>query len=882
MIKKLRLVRENSGKLAATSTIALLGLGLAHQGTVKADELTAAPITGEPTTATSTTVEILPTTVAEANALVISAQADVDSASVSVSEKESQVASQSAEVAAAASEVAALKEQLASAVAEHSEAIAVKSEGTSEHISELASEMTSATSTFSSESAVNVVNQSVADSQSQTVASASAVASEANRSASEAAAKVAELNSLVNSPEKISADLTKAKTEVTRLERDISVAEKAVTSATATANAELAKKIATKQDELSLKQTELNKLKSDQTAVKVVSVKGSNKVALPSTYKSVVYPALRAIENSGWTFSSGYNSSVARLKNQIESGVRSSVYGVSYDGRGVNSYKSIAADRTRYIDPEHLSTDVQNELAQFTGELLNDVRTQLGLTTLTVTKTAQEFATAIASEYRRTGFGQMGNAHNHAIIGTNAQNVGLSYSDNRGYESLGFFGNARTVDQLKNYFYNSVVYMLFNDVTSNYGHTISLLQNSNNGPYYLGVAATSKAQHIYVIPSANVRSARFNTTSLVATKTVDNSAKISAVKSAMTTIQSEINNLKAQKSAVSSSTLVVRAKDKLKSLNQQLSTSRTNYKALVALKTKLAANKSKLMTQLEEAKQANALRLQEQVVAQDNLTKELKKYQVLQAAASQSKVTIANLKEKIATLSQELKKYSDPDFVERTQAKVRSLQSDLQNAKSSLEVNVKALQLLQVDLKAAAQAYDLAKENLADSKLLLDDLIAETTPVAPQQSDVKPVAPSEIDGDTDILDDELDTLTVDTSVVARETFKVLETMTLSSMSMNRSGNGVGLVSTSEYKAIPVLVATKKDEKQSSKATSKSVNAAATTKARSTKTLSKATSQKSNQAGTTDTSSDKSVAETMAVGAIVIGLAAVAFSKKRPK
>lgn len=876
MIKQLRLVRRNSGKLAATSTLALLGLGLGHQATVQADELTVAPVSDEPTTATSTTAELVPTTVAEANAMVIHAQADADSASEAFADKESQVNSQSTEADAAASEVATLEEQLASAVAEHSEAIAVKSEGTSEHISELASELTSATSTFHSESAVNVVNQSVADSQSQTVTSASIAASETAVSASEAAAKVAELNSLVNSPEQIATDLTKAKAEVTRLEREVSVAEKAATSATAAANADLAKKLASKQDELSRKQSELSKLTSSQETVKVVSVKGSNKIVLPSTYQTEVYPALKTIENSGWTFSSGYNTAVARLKTKIESGAQSSVYGVSYNGSGVNSYQSIAADKTRYINPDNLSVEIQNELAQFTGELLNDVRTQLGLTTLTVTKTAQEFAAAIANDYRRTGFGNLNNAHNFSIVGKQAQNHGLSYSDNRGYESLGFFGNAKTVDQLKNYFYNSIVYMLFNDVTSNYGHTISLLQNNNKGSYYLGVAATSNAQHIYVIPSANVQSARFNTTSLVATRTVDNSAKISAVKSAMATIQSEIADLKAQKATVSSSTSVVRAKDKLKSLSQQLSASRDNYKTLVALKTKLAANKSQLMTQLEKAKQVKALRLQEQVVAQDNLTKELKKYQVLQAAASQSKTRIANLKAQMAKLSENLQKYSDPDFVERTQARVRSLKSDLQNAKASLEVNVKALELLQEDLQTAAQDYERTKSNLDQAKEQLSDLIAATRPEVSEPSEVT----TQVNADTN-HNAVTGGMTNATAVVANASFRVLGAMAKTRPSMTKVNTAVSSpVSTADYQAASALTVTKLEGKGDSQKSSVTTNSE--TKSDTAKVLAKTADKETSQASTAQTSDNKSVATIMVAGATVVGLAALAFAKKRQK
>ncbi|MGV3011139.1 SEC10/PgrA surface exclusion domain-containing protein [Streptococcus thoraltensis] len=904
MLKKLKLVRENSGKLAATSTIALLGFGLANQTNAHADELTAVSAPTEPSATTSTTVDIVPTTVAEANALVVNAQADADSTSEVFSEKASQVASQSEEVEVSTSEVATLEEQLVSAMAEHSEAIAIKSEGSSEHISELASQASSVTETYTSESAVNAANQSVVDSQSARVSSASAAASEANRSASEAAAKVDELTSLVASPEKVSIDLINAKSDVSRLEREVSVAEKAVASTTATVKAELAKKLAAKQDELSQKQTALNKLKSDQTTVKVASVTGANKIVLPSTYKTVVYPALRTIENSGWTFSSGYNQAVSRLKNQIESGVKSSVYGVSYNGRGVNSYKSIAADRTRYIDPNNLSTAVQNEMAQFTGELLNDVRSQLGLTTLTITKTAQEMATAIASDYLRSGFGRMGNAHSSRIIGQKAQSVGLSYSDNRGYESLGFFGNAKTVDQLKNYFYNSVVYMLFNDVTSNYGHTISLLQNSNNGPYYLGVSSTSNAQHIYVIPSANVKSARFNTTPLVATKTVDNSAKISVVKAAMTAIQSEINSLKAQKSSVASSTLVVRAKDKLKTLNQQLSASRDNYKSLSLLKTSLAANKSKLLSQLEEAKQVNAIRLQEKVIAQDNLTRELKKYQTLQTAATQSKASVASLKEKIAKLSKKLQKFKDPELVSRTEATVKTLNDELQTAKADLEVNVKALELLQNDLKSAAKAYGTAKENLVSSKQLLEALIGEekvdvlATPMAGASVAGAVIEEAIVSGNVQAFNMPNQASSV-TSLVSTQAFQSISSVVSQPVTefvkMTPKVEFTNMVSASEVTPVnskqesnsttTVEVAPVHASRNASKKMTETV-VKADTKTNATSddkavTKSQTTNASSAQANSAD-SDKRPVAMTMVAGATMVGLAAMALSKKRHK
>lgn len=730
MIKNFKLVKENSGKLAATSTIALMGLGFTGHADVQADEVTTTVTPKQSVATTSALVNTTPTTVAEATAVVASAQNDADSTSVTVADIETQVDSQSAAVSEASSEISTLEADLISAVAEHSEAVEIRSQATPERLSEVASELASTTEIYGSQSALNSADQSAVDSQSAVVSSASASASEATASASEAAAKVNELTSLVEAPERISTDLATAKSEVARLEKEVKAAELAVSSATTLATSSLNKQLEAKVSELSSKTNELTKLKAAQaTGTTRKNVIGTNAIVLPSTYKTQVMPALTAIEKSGWTFSQGYNTAVARYTNQIEAGLQSSAYGVSYNGVGVNSYKSIAEDARRSINVNNLSPAVQNEMAQFTADLLNSVRAQLGLSAVVVTKTAQDMATAIANEYRRTGFGRMGNPHSSRIIGAEAAAVGLTSSDNRGYESLGFFGNATTVDQLKNYFYNTIVYMLFNDATSRYGHTISLLQNSNKGPYYLGVSATSNAQHIYMIPSSNITSAaKFSTAAISgSTPTVNNSAQIAAVNAAIAKINSEIATLKAQGANIANVTTVANAKATLVSLKAELTDAKADMTSLTRLATKLAANKSQLAKNLETAKQVNTQRLQAQLLAQNNLTAELKTYQALQAKATASATKVSELNANIVALQELLVKLNDPELVEKAAAKVAELELALATAKEKHANEVAALALLATDLQDALAAYRVAQTNLTEAKLVLKSLSVESS-----------------------------------------------------------------------------------------------------------------------------------------------------------
>lgn len=727
MLKQLKLVKHHSGKLAATSTLALLGLGLANQG-VQADELTPSqPLS--PAASTATKSNTAPNTIAGANAAVANAQAQANRTAVVLSTREGDVSSQLKVVEIATSETSKLQADLASAVSEHSEAVMIKSQATPEFLSATTSEIASATSALASETATAAVDQSAVDSQSVVVASASATASAANVASSEATSKLDELTSLVEAPGKIAQDLVSAKANLARLEQEISVAEGEVSSATTAAIATVSKQLEAKVAELSAKQAELSALKlanpSSTSTPSKDSIVGGNKITLPSTYKSQVLPALTAIENGGWTYSDSYNSAVAQYANQIESGAQAGSYG-SFSA--LNSYKSIAADAGRTIDPNNLSEAVQNEVAQFVEAILNGVRGELGLAAVTVTKTVQEMAAAIATEYRRAGFGILNNPHSSTIIGKAASSVGLKPNDNRGYESLGFFGKPTTVDQLKASFYNGIVYMLFNDGGSKYGHTISLLQNSNKGPYYLGISATSNAQHIYMVPSANIANpAQFSTKSISGTTTsVDNSAKIKAVELAMKTLEAEIAALKSNNTDVSNVGSVVRAKEKLANLKAQLSTSRENVTKLTALANKLTANKSQLAKNLEDAKQVNARRLQEKIDAQDKLTKELKKLQELKATSDASAVKVNALKARVATLQGLLEKANDPKLLEKADEKLRKATSALESAKAKLATEVKTLELLKAKRNVALKGHAAAQASLEQSKAHLATLVTKS------------------------------------------------------------------------------------------------------------------------------------------------------------
>lgn len=462
-------------------------------------------------------------------------------------------------------------------------------------------------------------------------------------------------------------------------ETAVTNAEKALTSAQTTAKQDLDKEISQVNAELSTKKTELANTPATTTTTTntVKSVVGSNKITLPSSYINTAYPALKQIENAGYTGSTAFTSVANQNKSKIVVASQQGTYGIQWGGSGVNNYQSIAADKTRTIDPANLTKEVQNEIAQFTAEILNGVRTQLGLASVAVTSSAQDFAKRVASAYNSKGLSTLN--HDFSAIGSAATASGLKSSDSRGYESLGDFGHATTVDQLKGLFYNSLVYMLFNDEGSNFGHTISLLQNSGNDTYYLGATSrvassqfrSTKATQtqIYMIPSSNIVSSNFSQTPITGTTstTVDNTNAINKLKEEIKTLETKLSNLRSTNLAsapivVAANQTLRTAQNRLQTIKDSLATAKatleqTQYQLTVAQKNlaSLTAQNQQLLTKQGQAQTALAKALVAQKAevakvaqAQEDYDKAVEAETAARDKLVEIHARIAGLKEKIA------------------------------------------------------------------------------------------------------------------------------------------------------------------------------------------------------------------------------------------
>ncbi|HFU4464954.1 TPA: SEC10/PgrA surface exclusion domain-containing protein [Streptococcus suis] len=719
-----RIIKSTSVALAASVTV----LG---QQVAEANELV--PVTvSEETAVVSETAEAQ-ATVVESPVSAEQVKATEQAYSVVKAEQaaQEQVVAQAEQVATeSANTLAKAEEQIVAA-----EATIVAAEAAPQVIENLQEEIVTQKTTVLSEEAKLVAAHQVAVDAKEVVEAAVTDKSIVDKSVAEAQAAVsaveeklvgtgvdtakANVSTLEKTAQEKETKIVEVRQTISTTEQSLSKAQAGVETAKTTVTEQLANEVRQKEAELANKKAELAATpETTESTSAVASVAGGNKITLPATYKTTALPALKAIEAAGYTSSPAYTAAV----NQYRASINNAAQVATYGWGGLNSYKSIAADRSRTIDPNNLTTEVQNEIALFTAEILNGVRSELGLSPVTVTTSAQDFAKRVVTAYNQAN--QPDLSHNFNLIKQAAVNSGLRATDNRGYESLGSFGNATNVDQLKSLFYTSIVYMLFNDSSSDFGHTISLLQDSGSNSYYLGAASRvpstgSVSANIYMVPSSNITSTSFSRTAIgTGTTTVSNAAKIESLKAEIASLESTITNLR--NADVNLSATVVAANQNVANLQTRLSQAKSE---LAATQTALEETKQNLGT---ARSQLSALELaNKSIVAELNQANAILAKKLAAQTAAQSKIDSvqATYDAAVAAENAQAKK------VEEAKAKIVTLNAKIAENEKLIE-DSKSLVGILPTLKERVESLKsiLAKNEaaLAAAKLVLDEKIAAT------------------------------------------------------------------------------------------------------------------------------------------------------------
>lgn len=212
------------------------------------------------------------------------------------------------------------------------------------------------------------------------------------------------------------------------------------------------------------------------------------------TTTSITYPAgyveaLKAYFNNPTEENSNKLQEIAK-KGMTAAGFSSPDGGETYYGNPTSPFKQSEADKKTVIaDVNHLSAEVQDELAIFNAHLINDFRRLMGTDDLPVLvnrdmqKVAQKASQLSTNQY----------GHDLDALNTVAKEVGLNQG-NQGLlaENIGFQNadDVVTLADLKQQAYNNVIMMLFYDKHADWGHALNFagLDRKSVTLQYIGVA----------------------------------------------------------------------------------------------------------------------------------------------------------------------------------------------------------------------------------------------------------------------------------------------------------------------------------------------------------------------------------------------------------
>ena len=479
-----------------------------------------------------------------------------------------------------------------------------------------------------------------------------------------------------------------------------------------------------------------------------------------------------------------YSDDVRRAKNME---LYKRVITTQLQNGTLNKYTPSAkdqADETRY-DINNLPKEVTDELNYFVADLINQMRHQLGLPDVVLSKSSLEFANKIAKEYVKANFSKAmkdeyrakgGAGHYAKGIYKVAKEYGLNstYTEEtiKEYAEKGLqpYENAlttyvyhnfddedgvfrKTLGEMKEKLYDDLIELVSHK--NDYLHTQGILQfDYANETVYFGGVAQSKTDEFYTthfltsIRTTNVDGSKWDKTPIVnplsnANKEQEIAKARQTLADAMTARKDAQAQLEATSNAVSDAqTALQNAQATLKALNNgenPLANAQKMFdeakarhdKAVVtlananALVNNLTASKA---TKEETLKQAQAtLKDAEKALqtAQDALKAEEDKMANLEAVASNKAQAVSTAKNALQDAKDQVKQ-AEKELADLKGAKVRlkEVKAELERAETELKEAYKAQNEAKVDYEVKSLAADQAKFAYETAKAKYDE--AET------------------------------------------------------------------------------------------------------------------------------------------------------------
>ena len=381
--------------------------------------------------------------------------------------------------------------------------------------------------------------------------------------------------------------------------------------------------------------------------------------------------------------------------------------------RTLNKYTPSAkdqADETRY-DINNLPKEVTDELNYFVADLINQMRRQLGLPDVVLSKSSLEFANKIAKEYVKANFSKAmkdeyrakgGAGHYAKGIYKVAKEYGLNstYTEEENQENaekgLQPYENAlttyvyhnfddadgvfrKTLGEMKEKLYDDLIELVSHK--NDYLHTQGILQfDYANETVYFGGVAQSKTDEFYTthfltsIRTTNVDGSKWDKTPIV---------------NPLSDTNKEQEIAKARQTLADAMTARKDAQDKLEATSKAVSDAQTALQNAQATLTALKNGESPL---------ANAQ----------------KTFDEAKARHDQAVVTLANANALVNNLT--ASKATKEETLKQAQATLKNAEKALNLAQEALKAEEDKMANLEAIASNKAQAVSIAKKALQDTK----------------------------------------------------------------------------------------------------------------------------------------------------------------------
>ena len=479
-----------------------------------------------------------------------------------------------------------------------------------------------------------------------------------------------------------------------------------------------------------------------------------------------------------------YSDDVRRAKNME---LYERVITTQLQNRTLNKYTPSSkdqADETRY-DINNLPKEVTDELNYFVADLINQMRRQLGLPDVVLSKSSLEFANKIAKEYVKANFSKAmkdeyrakgGAGHYAKGIYKVAKEYGLNstYTEEENQENaekgLQPYENAlttyvyhnfddedgvfrKTLGEMKEKLYDDLIELVSHK--NDYLHTQGILQfDYANETVYFGGVAQSKTDEFYTthfltsIRTTNVDGSKWDKNPIVnplsdtnkeveiakarqtladaMTARKDAQAQLEATSKAVSDAQTALQNAQAHLSALNNGENPLanaqKTFDEAKARHDKAVVTLANANALV---NNLTASKA---TKEETLKQAQAtLKDAEKALnlAQDELKAEETKMAELEAIASTKAQAVSTAKKALQDAKDQVKQ-AEKELADLKGAKARlnDANAELEQAKTELKDAYQAQNKAKLDYEVKSLAADQAKTAYETAKAKFDE--AET------------------------------------------------------------------------------------------------------------------------------------------------------------